>query len=189
MKKENKIKKENKQKDKRQKGGILFFMLVLIVYFIVYIINSQIFVDSLKNFWGLFSKIIPILLLVFAIMFLSNYFIKPKKLAKFLNQKGFLGFFAAISAGIISTGPVYAWYPLLKDLRSHGLRNAFITTFIYNRAIKPQILPFMIFYLGLNVTIILTITMIVMSVFEGLLVEKIINVNILKSNKYKEINT
>jgi uncharacterized membrane protein YraQ (UPF0718 family) len=72
------------------------------------------------------------------------------------------------------------WYPLLSDLQKKGVKNSFIATFLYNRAIKPALLPLIIFYFGLAFTIVLTIVMIIASVFQGLIVEKI-----LKNKKIK----
>jgi hypothetical protein len=50
-----------------------------------------------------------------------NVFLKPPDLAKLL-VKGIAiprNLFSA-AAGIISAGPIYAWYPVLKDLREKG---------------------------------------------------------------------
>jgi len=49
---------------------------------------------------------------------------------------------------VISMGPIYAWYPLLKELRGKGATNSFIAVFLGNRAVKPFLLPIMISYFG-----------------------------------------
>ena len=145
---------------------------VAIIYIITFIMDSTKAVDSLQSTLNVFIKIIPTLLLVFALMALTNYFIAPKKLANWLNKKH--GWLVAIIAGIISTGPIYMWYPMLQDIQKHGVKNGIIATFLYNRAIKPALLPLIIVYFGLAFTVVLTIVMAILSVVQGWLVEKII---------------
>ena len=48
-----------------------------------------------------------------------------------------------IAAGIISTGPIYAWYPLLKDFKEKRAGGSVIAI-LYNRAVKPFLLLVMI---------------------------------------------
>ncbi|MBA7715913.1 hypothetical protein ES703_124972 [subsurface metagenome] len=81
--------------------------------------------------------IIP-LSLVFVIMLLINLFLKPARIAKFLGKgSGVKGIALSAAAGIISTGPIYVWYPLLRDLKEKGAGESSIAIFLYNRAVKP----------------------------------------------------
>jgi len=110
-------------------------------------------------------------------MAVTNYFIKPSFLVKIMGKKsGVLGWIIAIITGIISTGPIYMWYPLLADLKKKGVRQGLIATFLYNRAIKIPLLPMIILYFGLPYTIILTIVMMIISVIQGLIIEKLVGV-------------
>jgi len=128
-------------------------------------------------FASIIIKVIPVILLVFILMAITNYFIKPSFLVKVMGKKsGVLGWIIAIITGIISTGPIYMWYPLLADLKKKGVRQGLIATFLYNRAIKIPLLPMIILYFGLTFTIILTIVMMIISVFQGLLIEKFMEV-------------
>jgi len=72
-------------------------------------------------------------------------------------------------------GSDYMWYPLLTDLREKGMNDAFITTFLYNRAVKIQLLPFLMHYFGLTFTIVVTAYMIIFSVINGILVDKLMD--------------
>ncbi len=65
--------------------------------------------------------------------------------------------FIATLAGIISVGPIYAWYPMLKDLREKGAGNFPITLFLCNRAVKPFLLPMMVAIFGWEYVVILTV--------------------------------
>ena len=76
----------------------------------------------------------------------------------------------AAVAGIISTGPIYAWYPLLKDLREKGAGESSIAIFLYNRAVNHFLLPVMIGYFGWLYVAILIILTILASVVVGFFV-------------------
>ena len=107
----------------------------------------------------------------------TNYYAKNKKLIKLISKKtGWKGWITAIIAGTLSSGPIYLWYPLLKDLQTQGVKTGLIATFIYNRSIKLPFIPLIITYFGLNYTIILTITIMVASIVQGMVVEKIIKI-------------
>lgn len=53
-------------------------------------------------------------------------------------------------------GPIYAWYPLLKELRNKGAENSLIAIFLGNRAVKPLLMPVLISYFGWAYALILT---------------------------------
>ena len=109
-------------------------------------------------------------------MSLVNYYVSPRKIMKYLGEEsGVKGWLLAIGGGIISHGPVYIWYPLMADLKSKGMRLELIATFIYNRAIKVPLLPFMITYFSWQFVVILTAVMIVASIVQGLIVEFTLN--------------
>ena len=110
-------------------------------------------------------------------MAIINYFVSPQKLVRYIGKSaGIKRWIIAIITGIISTGPIYLWYPLLSELKKQGVSNGFIATFLYNRAIKIPLIPLMIFYFGLAYVIVLTIVMIIISIVQGLIVEKFIGV-------------
>ncbi len=154
-----------------------FLLVVVLAYFITAIVNQDFLKSALDSSRAIFLKILPIFALVFAIMFMINYFITPRALAKYLaKNKGAKAWGISIIAGIISTGPIYMWYPLLAELKENGTREGLIAAFLYARAIKPALIPLMIFYFGLSFTIVLTIAMIVFSVIQGKTLEKIMEV-------------
>ena len=157
---------------------MMFFNEYINFYENVYIlINIDILVSSLIFFFSIIRKIIWIFVLVFALMVLVDYFVKPKRLARYLGKNaGLKGWLISIGSGIISTGAIYMWYPLLSELQKKGMRTAYITVFFYNRAIKPALLPLLILYFGLTYTIVLTIVMIIVSIFQGVIVEKFVGV-------------
>ena len=78
----------------------------------------------------------------------------------------------AIVAGILSVGSIYMWYPLLKDLEEKGVEKGLIATFLYNRAIKIHLIPLMILYFSGKFILLLTILMIIASVIQGVIINK-----------------
>ena len=64
-------------------------------------------------------------------------------------------------------GPIYAWYPLLKKLKDEGVGNGPIAIFLYNRAVKPFLLPVMIAYSGWTFVAILTALTVLASIAMG----------------------
>ena len=154
--------------------GWYFFIVVVIIYLITSIFEFDAILPSLNFSLKILINVIPIFILVFIIMIVANYYITPKAVNKYLGKtSGLKRWVIAIIGGIISTGPIYMWYPMLKELKKKGVNYGFIATFLYNRAIKLPLIPMIIFYFGLSFTIILTIIMIIMSIIQGLIFEKL----------------
>ena len=165
-------------------GKWIFLIIVAGMYLIAAIIDFDLAKNALAEFVFLFKKIIPILILVFALMFFSNLFLDAKKIRKLAGESaGVKGWFVAVVAGILSSGPIYMWYPLLADLKEKGMKDGFIAAFLYNRAVKIPMLPMMIYYFGWPFTVILTGYMILFSIINGVLVEKLLELPMSSSRR------
>jgi len=164
-------------KSDKSYAGIYFLLIVAVLWCIVLMIDIKKVFDAWQFFIGILLKIIPVIILIFILMIFINYFIRQNTLTKYLGRdSGFQGWIIATIAGILSTGPIYLWYPLLNDMQKQGVRDGLIATFIYNRAIKLPLLPLLIMYFGLAYTSILTVVVIIASFFQGYLTEKIVEV-------------
>ena len=64
----------------------LFLFSMSFVYFILFFINSSLIITSLKQSWRMFVNIVPILILVFFIMFGINHYFKADKINKYLGS-------------------------------------------------------------------------------------------------------
>jgi uncharacterized membrane protein YraQ (UPF0718 family) len=160
-------------------GPWYFLGIVILIYLVLLFIQPENILSSLNKTLTILKTIIPLFIIVIILMTITNYFIKPKWLIKHLGKdSGIKGWIVSIIGGMLSTGPVYLWLPLLNDLKKQGVRNAFLATFLYNRAIKLALLPVLIGYLGLLYTAVLTVFMIVASVLQGIITEKLIEVKI-----------
>ena len=147
---------------------IIFPVAMLAVYGILSIIMPDKASLALKSSGNIFLVMLMPLCLVFVLMILLNLFLKPAQISRFLGKgSGIKGILLPAAAGIISTGPIYAWYPLLKELRRKGAGNSPIAIFLYNRAVKPFLLPVMIAYFGWEYVLILTVLTVLGSIAIG----------------------
>ena len=153
-----------------------FLLAVLIGYALLFFYSSAQFYSTLSFFGSILLKIIPIIILVFVLMIFSNYFITPEFILKHIKEKGIRKWFYVIIGGILSSGPIYMWYPLLADLKHKGLNYGLIACFLYNRAIKIPLLPLAILYFGWKYVIVLSFVMIMMSIIQGILIDKVMEV-------------
>jgi len=165
-----------KDKLKQLPGSWYFLGAIAIAYLLFSIFNQEIYLNSLNFFNQIIYKVIPIFILIFVLMSLSNYFITPKFVIKHLKDKGMKKWFFVIIGGILSSGPIYMWYPLLADLKRKGLSYGLIACFIYNRAIKIPLLPLAIIYFSWQYILVLMIVMVIISVIQGILINNMMEV-------------
>jgi len=157
-------------------GGEWYFLsAVMMIYVVILFVDHDFFSRSIRFFLNVFWQILPIFVLVFALMVVANIFINQKVITKYFKKPGIKKWVFVIVAGILSTGPIYLWYPLLAELRDKGVGHGFLATFLYNRAIKIPLLPVAIFYFGLKYILVLTLMMVVFSVFQGLLINRLVS--------------
>ncbi|MFW6120915.1 MAG: permease [Petrotogales bacterium] len=167
-------KRRKKERNKNLYYGYAFLAIVILLYFVLSFFNSEKIYRALHASLNIIIQILPVLILVIFLMGIVNYFLKPKMVSKYLGgESGIKGWFLVISMGILSHGPIYVWYPFLKELRDHGMRTGLVAAFLYNRAIKIPLLPIMIYYFGIGFVILLSIYMIIGSVIEGKILEVI----------------
>ena len=150
-----------------------FVLIMLIVYAILYCFNLSAFYNAINFFLKIIKTILPLFLVIFVLMILMNFFITAKTITKHFRGKKIRAWFYAIFFGIISTGPIYMWYPLLKSAREKGVSHGLISCFLYNRAIKIFLLPMIVFYFGFKYFLILSVLMIFVSVIQGITINKL----------------
>jgi uncharacterized membrane protein YraQ (UPF0718 family) len=149
----------------------LFPAFMLAIYGALFTVTPDKAIEALGSSGKIFLHIAVPLILVFGIIAVINLFLKPSHVARFLGRKsGIRGMVFSALGGIISMGPIYAWYPLLKDLREKGAAQMLIAIFLGNRAVKPFLMPIMISYFGWVYVLILTFFTITGSVVAGYVV-------------------
>jgi len=155
------VNKENVKESKDKKAPARMFIFpvcVLVIYGMLFTIDPNKSLMALKASGNILLAIVLPLAFVFVIMLVLNLFVKPAQIVR-LFGKGvrIKGIVLSVVAGIISMGPIYAWYPLLKNLKEKGTGNCPIAIFLYSRAVKPFFLPVMIAYFGWAYVGILTV--------------------------------
>ena len=152
--------------------GIKFLIIVLVFYIILLLSDTSHALSGLQKAGSILLSLLPLFLLIITITALINYFLKPKQIIKhFGKDSGSKGVFYAIIGGIISHGPMYAWYGMLQDMRSHGLKDGLIATFMYARAVKVPLLPFMVDLFGILFTIVMTLYILIAAVLQGKVID------------------
>ena len=153
-------------------GSVKFFLATVFLYVIIFFTNPELFHNSWNNFLQMIYKIIPLLVLIFPIMFLVNHFVKPDKIKKYFGKQASLkaDLYATI-AGILISGPPYVLYPMLGDLKKNGMSNRALAIFLYNRNVKIPFVPVMIAYFGLAFTIIISVLIVIFGFLSGKIID------------------
>ena len=165
-----------------------FLTAVAVIYAVVFFINKNSFFTAGNFFIKILKTIIPVFILVFILMTIINYFVTKKTIIKHFGEKSVKAWFFAVVGGIISHGPIYMWYPLMSDAKEKGVNYGLISCFLYNRAIKIPLLPVIIFYFGIKYVLILLIVMIIMSVAQGIIINKIFEDELKNQKEVKNEN-
>jgi len=156
--------------------GKYFFLVVFILYVVLFLGSNQIVIPALQKSWDVMVKIAPIFIIVILVTALFNYFLQPRQIARHFGcESGVKAWLWALAAGVVSHGPMYVWYPVLEDLRSHGMRDGLVVVFFASRAIKIPLLPIMIDYFGWVFTIILSFYILAGALIQGFFLEKLDN--------------
>jgi uncharacterized membrane protein YraQ (UPF0718 family) len=156
---------------KHMRRMFLFPALILAIYGALFTFAPDKAIEAFGRSGKIFLNIAVPIALVFCFMVVINLYMKPAYIAKFLGKRaGIKGILLSTVAGIVSMGPIYAWYPLLKDLREKGATKFLIAIFLGNRGVKPFLLPIMISYFGWIYVLLLTFFTIIGSLAAGFLV-------------------
>ncbi len=159
---------------KKSKFKWYFLLSAIVLYVAVFIINEPLFIKASILFFHIFLKLIFVLIFIFILMVFTNYSLNPKKITKYIGKEaGIKRWVIVVAAGILSAGSIYIWYPLLKDLREKGMETGLIATFLYNRAVKLQLMPLMILYFSWKFILLLTILMIIVSIIQGIILNRV----------------
>ncbi|WP_027362771.1 hypothetical protein [Desulfospira joergensenii] len=161
-----------KPEKKKLSGRVRFLISVLVMYGVTALFNMDTAGKALAYFSMMLTQVIPILGLVFGFLFLVNLFINPGWIQKHIGAgSGLRGWFYAVISGILISGPPYIIYPMLGELKKQGARKGLIAAMLYNRNVKPQFLPAMVYYFGIRYTVVLSVYIILFSLLTGKILE------------------
>lgn len=163
-----------RERKKTGLGGWLFLLLVLAAYGVTGAIDAEMAGQALGFFAKVMQNVLPILVVVFFLLLAADLLFEPKWIKRNLGREaGIKGWLLAAVGGVLATGPIYAWYALLQELRAKGMRASLAAVFLYSRAIKLPLLPLMIHYFGTAYTVVLCVYLIVFSIINGVLMAKL----------------
>jgi len=140
------------KKSEKSYAGWYFLLIVAILYLITGFLKIDAVLPSLEFSLRIIKNIIPIFIVIFALMVALDCLVSPENVRRYLDK----------SAGL------KRWLIAKK-----GVKYGFIATFLYNRAVKPPLIPMIILYFGLKYTVVLTIVMIIISIIQGIIFERI----------------
>jgi uncharacterized membrane protein YraQ (UPF0718 family) len=156
----------------RVSATVKFLITVCVIYLVASFFDPRLVGEAVINTGETFIKIVPILALVFGVIYLINRYLDVSKLQKHIGKdSGLRGWLYAAVAGILISGPPYVLYPLFGDLQKKGMRNALVAVLLYNRNVKIPFIPVMIYYFGTAFTVIVSVYIILFSFVNGWLVE------------------
>jgi len=166
------------QKNKAKKGfsatTYVFLLIVIVLYSGALFLAPERIGNALQFSLRMLKQLLPLLGIICCLMFLNNLLVKPSWVENHVGRNsGLKGQIIAVGGGILSMGPIYVWYEILKDLHSKGMRTSLVASFLYARSVKPQLLPLMIHYFGWVYTLILSSYLIVFSLLNGWLTERL----------------
>lgn len=153
-----------------------FFLLgVLMLHVVVRIIHTAYSSESLDYFVAVLIRLLPAFGVMFLLLWLFNLFARPQQITRYLGlHSGSKGWMLAIVSGVVSMGSTYLWYPLLRDLKISGMRTSLLASFLYSRAVKIPMLPFMVHYFGTLYTVLFVLNVLLFSIASGLMMERIV---------------
>jgi uncharacterized membrane protein YraQ (UPF0718 family) len=150
-----------------------YLLSIIFLYFIYFIFDNQVFWIIFNYAIELLKNILPVLIIVFIFMVISDFFISPEFILKHFYLYKKRKWILVILGGILSVGPPYVWYPLLASLRYKVLDDGMIACFLYNWAIKIPLLPIAFIYFNWLYVLILLIVMILASLVQGFIINKL----------------
>ncbi len=137
-------------------GGWLFLLLVLAAYGVTGAVDTETACQALGFFAKVMQNVLPVLVIVFFLLLTADLLLEPKWIKRNLGREaGVKGWFLAAVGGVLATGPIYAWYALLQELREKGMRAPVAAVFLYSRALKLPLLPLKVHYSGRDCSLIL----------------------------------
>lgn len=142
------------------------------LYFWAFLVNPERASLALTSATTTFSSILLMIVAVFCLVGLLQIWISRNLIVRLLGREG--GVKSLVIAALFGTllvGPAYIIFPLLMEIQKRGARWAVITIVLTSYAIKLQMIPIEIGFLGWPFTLGRALITIALAIPIGLLVE------------------
>jgi len=153
------------------------FLLTMILVYVAWYSATPIFItNSFKTFLKEFISLFPMLAFFFFIIFIINCFIKPEFTKRYLgHESGIKGWAYAILGSVLVAIPPYVAFPMLKELKNHGMNDSLIAVFLNNRNVQPAFLLIMAYYFSWQFTIVISVYILIFAVLNAIILNKIMD--------------
>lgn len=119
-----------------------------------------------------FASVVPLVIAVMGLVGLIQTLIKPERISRLLGREaGWRALFLAAVCGMVLIGPAYLIFPLLMTLHRQGARWAVVATILASYAVKIQMIPLEVGFLGWRFSLARTLLTLAFAVPFGLAVE------------------
>lgn len=99
----------------------LFIVFIALAYIAIFIVNSDMGIDSVKNSFYYIKEMIMIMPVIFILTALLDLWVPKEKVMKYLGEEAKAkGVIFSLVLGSISAGPIYAAFPLCIMLHKKG---------------------------------------------------------------------
>ena len=121
---------------------------------------------------SIFASVLLLIAAVFGLVGLLQVWISRETIARLLGREGGVkGLIIATLCGTVLIGPAYIIFPLLMSLHKQGARWAVITIVLTSYAVKVQMIPIEVGFLGWPFSLSRAVITIALAIPTGLLVE------------------
>lgn len=142
------------------------------VFYLFY--DPALFADAGIKLVKVCLKALPGLFIAYFSLIIVHVFLHPENMLRHLKGRSKVKKWGtAVMGGLLSQGPAYLWYPLLAESRKNGASKGFPVVFLANKAINLAFLPTFILFFGFRYVLLLTILMIVSSILQGIVFERL----------------
>jgi len=145
---------------------------VLFLYLWAFTVDAERSLLALRVGFGTLASVTLLIIAVMGLVGLIQVWISGDIVARLLGKEGgWRALFLSVLCGTILIGPPYLIFPLLMAVRRQGARWAAITTVLATYAVKVQMIPLEIGFLGWKFSLLRSLFTVAVSVPLGLLVE------------------
>jgi uncharacterized membrane protein YraQ (UPF0718 family) len=119
-----------------------------------------------------FGSVLPLVFAVMGLIGLIQALTSPEQVARLLGREaGWRALWLAALCGMALIGPAYLIFPLLMSLHRQGARWAVVATVLASYAVKIQMIPLEVGFLGWRFSLARTLLTLIFAVPFGLAVE------------------
>ncbi|MCK5914358.1 MAG: permease [Desulfuromusa sp.] len=148
------------------------FVTTILLYSLAFLVNPERASLALNSATITFLSVLLLIIAVFCLVGLLQIWISRDLIVRLLGREGGIkSLVIAALCGTLLIGPAYIIFPLLMEIQKRGARWAVITIVLTSYAVKLQMIPIEVGFLGWPFTLGRALITIALAIPTGLLVE------------------